>query len=118
MSNINKLKIGRYIQQPEGWKSFTPYGFPPKGGFDITPRLYKKHEEAIRLVGKLDGIMRFLPDKDYFLQMFVNKDAALSSQRHPRASEDPVRQPDLSHPRVTAETKLPHEYSVRAATDP
>ena len=80
MSNINKPKIGRYIQQPEGWKSFTPYGFPPKGGFDITPRLYKKHEEAIRLVGKLDGIMRLLPDKDFFLQMFVNKDAALSSQ--------------------------------------
>lgn len=80
MSNTNKTKIGRYIQQKEGWKSFTPFTFPPKGGFVITPRLYKKHEEAIRLVGKLDGIMRLLPDKNYFLQMFVNKDAALSSQ--------------------------------------
>jgi len=80
MNDVNKPKIGRYIQQKEGWKSFTLFEFPPKGGFGITPRLHKKHEEAIRLMGKLDGIMRLLPDKDYFLQMFVNKDAALSSQ--------------------------------------
>lgn len=80
MTNVNKPKIGRYILQKEGWKSFTPFEFPPKGGFVITPRLHKKHEEAIRLVGKLDGIMRLLPDKDFFLQMFVNKDATSSSQ--------------------------------------
>ncbi|MBU6321046.1 MAG: Fic family protein [Patescibacteria group bacterium] len=72
--------IGRLVKQPEGWRSFTPYPFPPPGGFAITPKLYKKHEEAIRLVGKLDGTMRLLPDKDYFLQMFVNKDAVFSSQ--------------------------------------
>lgn len=40
----------------------------------------KKHEEAIRLVGKLDGITRLLPDKDFFLLMFIKKDAAYSSQ--------------------------------------
>lgn len=80
MSNVNKAKIGRFIRQREGWKSFTPFEFPPKGGFPISLKLHKKHEEAIRLVGKLDGIMRLLPDKDFFLQMFVNKDAAFSSQ--------------------------------------
>ena len=80
MNNTNKPKIGRYVQQKEGWKSFTPFEFPPKGGFAISSSLYKKNEQAIRLVGKLDGIMRLLPDKDYFLQMFVRKDAALSSQ--------------------------------------
>ena len=42
--------------------------------------MYKKHEEAIRLVGKLDGITRLLPDKDFFLLMFIKKDAAYSSQ--------------------------------------
>lgn len=46
----------------------------------FSPRLYKKHEDAIRLVGKLDGITRLLPDKDFFLLMFVKKDAAYSSQ--------------------------------------
>ena len=80
MNNINQPKIGRYIQQKEGYKAFTPFDFPPKGGFEITPKLHKKHEEAIRLVGKLDGITRLLPDKDFFLLMFVKKDAAYSSQ--------------------------------------
>lgn len=80
MTNINKVKIGQYIQQKEGYKTFTPFDFPPKGGFIISPKLYKKHEEAIRLVGKLDGITRLLPDKDFFISMFVVKDATYSSQ--------------------------------------
>lgn len=80
MTNVNKPQIGRYVQQKEGYKCFTPFAFPPKGGFLLSPRLYKKHEEAIRLVGKLDGITRLLPDKDFFLLMFIKKDAAYSSQ--------------------------------------
>lgn len=80
MNNINKPQIGRYISQKEGFKSFTPFDFPPKDGFIISPRLHKKHEEAIRLVGKLDGITRLLPDKDFFLLMFIKKDATYSSQ--------------------------------------
>ena len=80
MANINKAKIGRYIEQKEGFKAFTPFDFPPKCGFDISAKLYKKHEEAIRLVGKLDGITRLLPDKDFFISMFIVKDATYSSQ--------------------------------------
>lgn len=80
MTGTNKPKIGRYIQQKEGFKSFTPFDFPPNNGFVITPTIYKKHEKAVHLVGKLDGIVRLLPDKDFFLLMFVQKDAAYSSQ--------------------------------------
>ena len=80
MNNINQPKIGQYIEQKEGFKTFTPFEFPPKEGLVISPKLYKKHEEAIRLVGKLDGITRLLPDKDYFTFMFVVKDATYSSQ--------------------------------------
>ena len=80
MTNVNKPKIGRYVEQKEGYKTFTPFDFPPKGGFVVSPKLHKKHEEAIRLVGKLDGITRLLPDKDYFTFMFVIKDATYSSQ--------------------------------------
>jgi len=80
MDNINQPKIGKYVQQKEGYKAFVPFDFPPKDDFIISPKLYKKHEEAIRLVGKLDGITRLLPDKRYFTFMFVVKDAAYSSQ--------------------------------------
>jgi len=80
MINVNKPKIGRYITQKEGFKSFIPFDFPPKDGFPISSKLHKKHEEAIRLVGKLDGITRLLPDKNFFLLMFIKKDAAYSSQ--------------------------------------
>lgn len=80
MDNVNQAKIGRYVSQKEGYKTFTPFDFPPKDGFEITPKLYKKHEEAIRLVGKLDGVTRLLPDKDFFISMFVVKDATYSSQ--------------------------------------
>lgn len=80
MNNVNNPKIGRLMAQKGGYKTFTPFEFPPKEGFEISPKLYKKHEEAIRLVGKLDGITRLLPDKDFFLLMFIKKDAAYSSQ--------------------------------------
>lgn len=39
-----------------------------------------KHSEAMHLIGKLDGISQLLPDKDFFLWMFVRKEAASSSQ--------------------------------------
>src|SRR6185312_4143328 len=36
--------------------------------------------EAMRLIGKLDGYAQVLPDKDFFLLMFIRKDASSSSQ--------------------------------------
>jgi Fic family protein len=80
MDKVNKQQIGRYIKQIEGFKAFTPFQFPPKQGFLVSPKLHKKHDEAIRLIGKLDGITRLLPDKDFFLLMFIKKDATYSSQ--------------------------------------
>lgn len=73
-------KIGCYRQQPQGFKAFVPAPFPPQEDIDIRRSLMQKHTEAIRLIGKLDGITELLPDKDYFLEMFVRKDASSSSQ--------------------------------------
>lgn len=80
MNKVNKPKIGRYIQQREGYRAFTPFSFPSPELLTVSPSLYKKHEEAVRLLGKLDGITRLLPDKNFFLLMFIKKDAAYSSQ--------------------------------------
>src|SRR5258708_3386463 len=82
MGNVKKqlINIGTYIQQPEGYIAFIPSPFPPAEGIEIPAQLAKKHAEAMRLVGKLDGITKLLPDRDYFLRMFIAKDASSSSQ--------------------------------------
>jgi Fic family protein len=72
--------IGQTKQQPEGYKAFIPNKFPPGEGWDISQKLILKHSDAERLVGKLDGITQLLPDIDFFLLMYVRKDAASSSQ--------------------------------------
>lgn len=77
---MKTINIGREILQPEGYKAFIPYDFPPKEGFDFSPLILRKNDTAVRLLGKLDGITKLLPDKDFFLLMYVRKDAASSSQ--------------------------------------
>ena len=82
MTEINNKnpKIGIYRVQPEGFKAFILEPFPPKDMLVFSPSIQQKHAEAIRLLGKLDGITALLPDRDYFLEMFVRKDASSSSQ--------------------------------------
>jgi Fic family protein len=77
---MKSVEIGQLKQQPEGFKAFIPGPFPPKVGFEFDPKILKKSDEATRLLGKLDGITKLLPDVDYFLRMYLRKDAASSSQ--------------------------------------
>lgn len=74
------IEIGTMRKQQEGFNAFIPNPFPPKGGFDFIPGILKKNNEATRLLGKLDGITKLLPDADFFLLMYLRKDAASSSQ--------------------------------------
>lgn len=74
------IEIGKYQKQPNGFKAFIPDPFPPKGGFSFLQNTLRKNDEAIRLLGKLDGITQLLPDIDFFLFMYIRKDAASSSQ--------------------------------------
>jgi len=74
------IEIGKNIQQKEGFKAFVPNSFPPKDGFAFGSPLLKKNDQATRLLGKLDGITKLLPDADFFLLMYLRKDAASSSQ--------------------------------------
>jgi Fic family protein len=74
------MKIGKFIKQKEGYTAFIPNKFPPAGGLDYPKKLVLKHSKAERLLGKLDGITQLLPDVDFFLLMYIRKDAASSSQ--------------------------------------
>ena len=77
---MKSIEIGIMRTQPKGFKAFIPNPFPPKRGFDFEPGILKKNNEASRLLGKLDGITQLLPDADFFLLMYLRKDAASSSQ--------------------------------------
>ena len=74
------IEIGQLKEQKKGFKAFIPAPFPPQGGFEFDPKILKKIDEATRLLGKLDGITKLLPDVDFFLSMYLRKDAASSSQ--------------------------------------
>jgi Fic family protein len=72
--------IGKNIQQRNGFKAFIPAPFPNKELFNQSPSIIKKEALASRLLGKLDGITQLLPDVDFFISMYVRKDATASSQ--------------------------------------
>jgi len=77
---MKTVQIGNFRKQPTGYTAFVPNPFPPEGGFHFEPTLIKKSDTAAYHLGKLDGITKFLPDADFFLLMYVRKDAASSSQ--------------------------------------
>lgn len=77
---MKTIEIGKLIIQPGGFQAFTPNPFPPKEGFEFSPAIFRKDSQATRLLGKLDGITKLLPDDDFFLLMYLRKDAASSSQ--------------------------------------
>lgn len=71
--------LGHIVKHPEGYSAFIPLKFPP-GPFPSLPsKLELSHGKAMHLIGKLDGISKLLPDKN-FLLMFMRKEATSSSQ--------------------------------------
>lgn len=78
--NSHGFPVGRNVQQSQGFKAFVPASFPAQELFSYAPSIIKKDALASRLLGKLDGITQLLPDVDFFISMYVRKDAAASSQ--------------------------------------
>ncbi|MDR0496621.1 MAG: Fic family protein [Treponema sp.] len=77
---MNYFDIGRNVAQQNGFKAFIPAPFPPTSNINLPKNIAISHIEAVRLLGKLDGITALLPNKDWFLKMFIQKDASSSSQ--------------------------------------
>lgn len=77
---MKNLQIVNLIAQPGGYRAFILDPFPPQDGFKFGPAMLRKDNRATLLLGKLDGITKLLPDADFFLLMYLRKDAASSSQ--------------------------------------
>lgn len=74
------ITIGRYIQQAKGYKAFIPDKFPPRGLAFRDTKIVKLLAEANLVLGKLDGVTKLLPDIDFFIFMYIKKEATYSSQ--------------------------------------
>ncbi len=76
----SKVNIGKYIKQIEGYKAFIPEKFPPKNLSFQGERLIQLLSTSSLLLGKLDGLTKLVPDIDFFIFMYIKKEATLSSQ--------------------------------------
>lgn len=74
------MRIGNRVKQPEGYTAFIPEKFPQDELRSFPAEILIKAAQAERLIGKLDGITQILPDVDFFLSMYIIKDATSSSQ--------------------------------------
>ena len=83
MSNSEEIRhrAGRYVHQPHGgYRAFIPNPLPPVPQMRIEGAMQKQLGEADRSLGRLDGSVLTLPNPDFFVYLFVRKEAVLSSQ--------------------------------------
>jgi len=73
------MLLGNFVQQPQGYKVFIPGQFPPKEMLVFSPAVHLTNDRATLALGKLDGIAQLIPDIDYFLSTYIQKEAAVSS---------------------------------------
>lgn len=75
------LRTGKFVRQMSGEASFQAF-LPNRLPFplDLKPPLQKLLSEADFELGRLDGLCELLPDVDFFILMYVRKEATLSSQ--------------------------------------
>ena len=75
------MRSGKYVKQLSGeaqYKSFIPNELPFK--LTLNDSLQDLLSKANLALGRLDGIGELLPDVDFFILMYVRKEATLSSQ--------------------------------------
>lgn len=75
-----KDRAGRFITQPEGYAAFVPEPLPPDPPLAFDTDLLNLLESAVGELGRLDGVAKVIPDPDFFVSMYVRREAVLSSQ--------------------------------------
>src|SRR4030042_11531 len=71
--------IGHLVRQSSGYKAFVPDKFPPEQTIVLSSKTQLLNSKADILLGKLDGISQLLPDLDFFILMYLKKEATQSS---------------------------------------
>jgi Fic family protein len=76
----NEHRAGRYVSQPTGYRAFIPARLPPDPPVALDGELLGLLSQADISLGRLDGVVKVIPDPDFFVGMYVRREAVLSSQ--------------------------------------
>ncbi len=76
----NDHRAGRFITQPAGYRAFIPAPLPPDPPIAFDGDLLALLSRADISLGRLDGLVKVIPDPDFFVAMYVRREAVLSSQ--------------------------------------
>jgi len=68
------------IRQPEGYRAFIPAPLPPDPPLAFDAQLATILGRAGTALGRLDGVAATLPNPEFFVAMYVRREAVLSSQ--------------------------------------
>jgi len=71
---------GRYVKQRTGYSAFIPAPLPPEPPIALDGPLQTLLSRADQAVGRLDGVIQTVPNPDFFVYMYVRREAVLSSQ--------------------------------------
>ena len=73
-------RAGRYVRQRTGYSAFIPAPLPPEPPLALDGSLQALLSRADQAVGRLDGVIQTVPNPDFFVYMYVRREAVLSSQ--------------------------------------
>src|SRR5580698_7975922 len=73
-------RAGSYIPQSSGYRAFLPAPLPPDPPIALEGELLSLLSAADMAVGRLDGVVKIIPDPEFFVAMYVRREAVLSSQ--------------------------------------
>ena len=82
MVTENKSRLGTYVTTTvtgEPVRAFIPPGLPPDPPVELAG-LFQHLDRANQALGRLDGLTTLLPDTKFFLYLYIQKEALLSSQ--------------------------------------
>jgi len=73
-------RAGRYVKQRTGYAAFVPAPLPPDPPIVLDGALQALLSRADQAAGRLDGVIQTVPNPDFFVYMYVRREAVLSSQ--------------------------------------
>jgi Fic family protein len=76
----NDQRAGRFVSQPTGYRAFIPALIPPKPPLALDEQMLGLLSKADLALGRLDGVVKVIPDPGFFIAMYVRREAVLSSQ--------------------------------------